>query len=73
MRLQTMNYNDTRKTIDYSGLLNDLQLLVNSLNDTIRIIETGAPKTFIETCLHCDGDALNHIRVCLHNGGYDND
>lgn len=68
-----MNYNYTRKTINYSDLLNDLQLLVNSLNNTIEFIEAGASKAGIEICLHCDGDALNHIRVCLHNGGYDND
>ena len=73
MRLQTMNYNDTMKTINYGNLLNDLQLLVNSLNNTIRFIETGASKTDIEACLLCDGDVLNHIRVCLHNGGYDHD
>ena len=68
-----MNYNDTRKTINYSDLLNDLQLLVNSLNETIRVIGAGAPKPLIDSCLHCDGDQLNHIRVCLHNGGYDHD
>ena len=54
-------------------LLNDLQLLIDSLNDTINFIKTDATKEDIETCLHCDGDMLNHIRVCLHNGGYDND
>ena len=54
-------------------LLFDLQLLIDNLNDTINCIETGATKEDIETCLHCDGDMLNHIRVCLHNGGYDND
>ena len=59
--------------MNYSSLLNDLQMLVDSLNDTIKVIETGASKTDIEACLHCDGDVLNHIRVCLHNGGYDND
>ena len=68
-----MNYNDTRKTMNYSDILNDLQMLVDSLNDTIKFIETGASKADIETCLHCDGDVLNHIRVCLHNGGYDHD
>ena len=68
-----MNYNDTRETTNYSDLLNDLQLLVDSLNVTIKFIETGASKADIEACLHCDGDQLNHIRVCLHNGGYDND
>ena len=68
-----MNYNDTRETMNYSDLLNDLRLLIDSLNDTINFIKTGATKEDIETCLHCDGDALNHIRVCLHNGGYDND
>lgn len=68
-----MNYNDTRKTINYSDLLNDLQLLVDSLNNTMKFIETGASKAGIEICLHCDGNQLNHIRVCLHNGGYDND
>ena len=54
-------------------LLNDLQMLVVSLNDTINFIESGASKTGIEACLHCDGDLLNHICECLHNGGYDND
>ena len=73
MRLHTMNYNDTRETTNYSDLLNDLQMVVDSLNVTIKFIETGALKADIEACLHCDGDALNHIRVCLHNGGYDND
>lgn len=68
-----MNYNDTRETTNYSDLLNDLQLFVNSINNTIKYIETGAPKSMIETCLHCDGYQLNHIRECLHNGGYDND
>ena len=68
-----MNYNDTRKTTNYSNLLNDLQLLVNSINDTIKIIETGAPKPLIESCLHCDGYQLNHISECLRNGGYDNE
>lgn len=68
-----MNYNDTRKTINYSDLLSDIQLLVVSLNNTIKFIKTGAPKEDVETCLHRDGDFLNHIRVCLHNGGYDND
>ena len=68
-----MNYNDTRETTNYSDLLNDLQMVVDSLNNTIKFIKTGATKGDIEACLHCDGDALNHIRVCLHNGGYDND
>lgn len=68
-----MNYNDTRETMNYSDLLKDLQLLVDSLNVTIKFIETGASKAGIETCLQCDGNHLNHIRVCLHNGGYDND
>ena len=68
-----MNYNDTRKTINYSDLLTDLQLLIDSLNDTINFIKTDPPKKDVETCLHCDGDMLNHIRVCLHNGGYDHD
>ena len=67
-----MNYNDTRKT-NYSDLLNDLQLLINSLNDTIKIIETGAPKPLSESWLHCDGYQLNHISECLLNGGYDYD
>ena len=65
MRLQTMN--------SYNDLLYDLQMLIDNLNNTIKFIETGASKADIETCLHCDGDALNHIRVCLHNGGYDHD
>jgi len=68
-----MNYNDTRETTNYSDLLNDLQLLINSLNDTINFIKTDPPKKDVETCLHCDGDMLNHIRVCLHNGGYSHD
>ena len=54
-------------------LLFDLQTVIDSLNNTINFIKTGATKEDIETCLHCDGDALNHIRVCLHNGGYGND
>ena len=68
-----MNYNDTRKTMNYSDLLTDLQLLIDSLNNTINFIKTGPSKEGVETCLHCDGDMLNHIRVCLHNGGYSND
>ena len=40
----------------YNVLLYDLQMLVDSLNDTIKVIETGASKTDIEACLHCDGD-----------------
>ena len=68
-----MNYNDTRETMNYSDLLNDLQMIVGSLNNTIKFIETGALKEDVETCLHCDGDMLNRIRVCLHNGGYDHD
>ena len=68
-----MNYNDTRETTNYSDLLNDLQMVVDSLNNTIKFIETGALKADIEACLHCDGNKLNLIRVCLHNGGYDND
>ena len=58
---------------NYSDLLTDLQLLIDSLNDTINFIKTDPPKKDIETCLHCDGDMLNHIRVCLQDGGYDND
>ena len=54
-------------------LIFDIQTVIDNLNDTINFIKTGATKEDIETCLHCDGDALNHIRVCLHNGGYDND
>lgn len=54
-------------------LLFDLQLTVDSLKDTINFIKTGATIEEIENCLHCDGDMLNHIRECLHNGGYDND
>ena len=63
---------------NYSDLLADLQMLVDSLNDTIEVIETGASKTDIETgasktdievCLHCDDDVLNHIRECLHCDG----
>ena len=68
-----MNYNDTRETTNYIDLLNDLQMLVGNLNNTIKFIKTGPQKEDVETCLHCDGDMLNHIRVCLHNGGYDND
>ena len=59
--------------MNYNDLLNDLQMLVGSLNNTIKFIETGALKADIEACLLCDGDVLNHIRECLHNGGYDND
>ena len=68
-----MNYNDARETMNYSGLLNDLKMLIDSLNNTINFIKTGPSKEDVETCLHCDGDMLNHIRVCLHNGGYSND
>ena len=56
-----------------NDLLNDLQLLVDRLNDTIKFIKTDASKADIETCLLCYGDQLNYIRVCLHKGGYDND
>ena len=59
--------------MNYNDLLNDLQMLVGSLNNTIKFIETGASKTDIEACLLCDGDVLNHIRVCLQDGGYDHD
>ena len=68
-----MNYNDTRETTNYSDLLNDLQMLIDGLNNTIDFIKTGPKKKGVEICLGCDGDVLNHIRVCLHNGGYDND
>ena len=68
-----MNYNDTRETMNYSDLLNDLQMIVDSLNDTINFIKTDPKKTEVEVCLGCDGYQLNHIRECLHNGGYDND
>ena len=68
-----MNYNDTRETTNYSGLLNDLQMLIDSLNVTINFIKTGPKKIEVEFWLGCDGDKLNHIRACLHNGGYDND
>ena len=59
--------------MNYSDLLNDLKLFVDSLKDTIKFIKTGAPKEDVEILLYCDGDFLNRIRVCLHNGGYDND
>ena len=60
-------------SMNYSDLLNDLKMLIDSLNNTVNFIKTYPPKEDVETCLHCDGDMLNHIRVCLHNGGYDND
>ena len=60
-------------SMNYSDLLNDLQMLIDSLNDTVNFIKTCPPKEDVETCLHCDGNKLNLIRVCLRNGGYDND
>ena len=58
---------------NYSDLLTDLQLLIDSLNNTINFIKTDPSKKDVEACLHCDGDMLNRIRICLNNGGYDND
>ena len=60
-------------SMNYSDLLNDLKMLIDSLNNTVNFIKTYPPKEDVETCLHCDGYQLNHIRECLHNGGYDND
>ena len=67
-----MRNNDTRETTNYSDLLNDLQMLIEHLNVTINFIKTGQEKRDAEICLRCDGDELNRIRACLHNGGYDN-
>ena len=54
-------------------LLFGIQMVIENLNDTINFIKTGATIEEIENCLYCDGDMLNRIRVCLRNGGYDND